>query len=66
MILENENTLSSYGVTPGVTIHVLEKPKYQPVVSDRKLTEAEVVNSFKTIKLFNEYRSIFQVKSCIL
>lgn len=61
VILENENTLSSYGVVPGVTIHIMQKsaPKYHK--SEKKMTESEIVNSFRTITLFNEYRSILQV-----
>lgn len=61
VILQNENTLSSYGVVPGVTIHVVQKgaPKYQK--SEKKMAESEIVNSFRTITLFNEYRSILQV-----
>lgn len=61
MILENENTLSSYGVAPGVTIHVVEKPSPKQQKSEKKMTESEIVNSFNTIILFNEYRIILQV-----
>lgn len=61
VILENENTLSSYGVVPGVTIHVVEKRSSKYQKSEKKITESEIVNSFRTITLFNEYRSILQV-----
>lgn len=61
MILENKNTLSSYGVVPGVTIHLVKKPNPKQQKSEKKMTEAEIVNSFKAIILFNEFRNILQV-----
>ncbi|XP_018566538.1 ubiquitin-like protein 7 [Anoplophora glabripennis] len=63
VILENENTLSSYGVTPGVTIHVLEKPKPKKTQETKKMTEVEVqqlVSAFRTFTLSSGYRTALQ------
>lgn len=64
IILENENTLSSYGVTPGVTIHVLEKPKSKKTTEVKRMTEIEVqqlVSAFRTFTLSSGYRAALQV-----
>ncbi|KAJ8966691.1 hypothetical protein NQ317_014020, partial [Molorchus minor] len=63
IILENENTLSSYGITPGVTIHVLETPKHKKVVIEKKMTEVEVqqlVSAFRAFTLSSGYRAALQ------
>ncbi|CAH1170270.1 unnamed protein product [Phaedon cochleariae] len=60
VILEDGNTLSSYGITNDVTIHVLEKPPSKPASIEKRLTPTEVVNSFRTLTLFSGYRSALQ------
>lgn len=63
VILEDESTLASYGVKPGVTIHVLEKKEPAPETSSRTLSEAEIqqlVVAFRAFTLSTGYRAALQ------
>ncbi|KAJ8956982.1 hypothetical protein NQ318_012146 [Aromia moschata] len=63
IILEDNNTLASYGVTSGVTINVLEKPKSKKVSTEKKMTEVEVqqlVSAFRAFTLSSGYRTALQ------
>lgn len=66
IILEDELTLSSYGVKPGVTIHVLQKKQEPPEMKPRVLSEAEIqqlVVAFRAFTLSAGYRTALQVFS---
>ncbi|KAJ8925135.1 hypothetical protein NQ315_001317 [Exocentrus adspersus] len=63
VILEDDSTLASYGVTPGVTIHVLEKPNVTTAKETKKMSEVEVqqlVSAFRTFTLSSGYRTALQ------
>lgn len=65
IILQDESTLSSYGVKPGVTIHVLEKKQEPPEPQSRTLTESEIqqlVVAFRAFTLSAGYRTALQVQ----
>lgn len=64
IILQDDYTLSSYGVKPGVTIHVLEKKQEPPEIKPRTLSEAEIqqlVVAFRAFTLSAGYRTALQV-----
>ncbi|CAH1099922.1 unnamed protein product [Psylliodes chrysocephalus] len=61
LILEDENKLSSYGITDGVTIHVLEKYEPKPQLkTESKITPTELIHGFRTLGLFPNYRYALQ------
>ncbi|KAG5892922.1 hypothetical protein JTB14_006237 [Gonioctena quinquepunctata] len=60
VILEDGNTLSSYGITSGATVHVLEKPISEKVQVEKKITTTELVKAFRTLTLFAGYRNTLQ------
>lgn len=65
MILENDCTLTSYGIKPGVTIHVLEKKIESPPVQTPSLSWAEIqqlVTAFRAFMLSPGCRAALQVK----
>lgn len=64
IILQDDLTLSSYGVKPGVTIYVLEKKQEPPEIQSRTLSEAEIqqlVVAFRAFTLSAGYRTALQV-----
>lgn len=66
MILENDCTLLSYGIKPGVTIHVLEKKVETPAVQAPSLSWAEVqqlVAAFRAFMLSPGCRAALQVST---
>ncbi|CAH0554011.1 unnamed protein product [Brassicogethes aeneus] len=63
VIMEDENTLSSYGVTPGVIVYGLEKKKPLIEVPKKKYTEVDVqqiVVAFKSFTMSSGYRNALQ------
>ncbi|XP_973179.3 ubiquitin-like protein 7 [Tribolium castaneum] len=63
LVLEEENTLSSYGVKPGVTIHIVKKNAPPSAPRGRALTETEVqqlVVAFRAFTLSSGYRAALQ------
>lgn len=61
LILEDENTLSSYGITDGVTIHALEKPTVKPSITvHTKMVPKDLINAFSTLVIFPNYRLALQ------
>ncbi|KAF5299284.1 hypothetical protein FQA39_LY02457 [Lamprigera yunnana] len=50
LVLEDDSTLSSYGVEPGVTIHVLEKKLRTSTTPIKKLTETDFQQAVQAIK----------------
>lgn len=64
MILENDCTLLSYGIKPGVTIHVLEKKVEPSHVQAPTLSWAEIqqlVSAFRAFMLSPGCRAALQV-----
>lgn len=64
MILENDCTLQSYGIKPGVTIHVLEKKVEPSRTQAPTLSWAEVqqlVAAFRAFMLSSGCRAALQV-----
>lgn len=66
LLLEANKPLSSYGVTSGVTIHVIEKPK--PKENSKpdytKITEAVIqdfISSYRNFRVSPSFRSTLHV-----
>nr|CAH7724760.1 unnamed protein product [Callosobruchus chinensis] len=57
--LQNNKSLSSYGVKPGATIHIFQKVKEKDPVSDKK-SDPGFVTSFRTLTLLAGYRNALQ------
>ncbi|XP_057662578.1 ubiquitin-like protein 7 [Diorhabda carinulata] len=61
LILEDENTLSSYGITDGVTIHVIDKPTIKPSETiHTQMGPKDLINAFSTLVIFPNYRLALQ------
>lgn len=64
LVLEDDNYLTSYGIKPGVTIHVVKKNPPETAPRGRPLTEPEVqqlVVAFRAFTLSSGYRAALQV-----
>ncbi|CAG9857507.1 unnamed protein product [Phyllotreta striolata] len=61
LILEDDNVLSSYGVSDGVTIHVIQKPETKaPAKPEPKVTASELISRFMALVLHPNYRNALQ------
>ncbi|VEN35505.1 unnamed protein product [Callosobruchus maculatus] len=57
--LQNNKSLSSYGVKPDATIHIFQKIKEKDPVTDKK-SDPGFVTSFRTLTLLAGYRNALQ------
>lgn len=62
MILEDANTLTSYGINPGDILHILENLSRKDPEVKKLVTDSDMVTAFRRLTILSGYRHALSVR----